>query len=138
MPATARHAPLNLLKETTMKKISVLFTCVVALNAASAYAQYVGPSSTAPVVTTVRELLANAKDDQEAAFQGLITKHLGGDNYQFSDGTGEIIVEIDKKYFPAGQPVSANTKVKINGKYDKELIGKSKFDVKRLEIVTGP
>lgn len=117
-------------------KKSKVLAIGLALAATTAYAQYVGPSDTGAVsVSTVRDLLANGKDDQQVAVQGMIVKHNKSDKFQFSDGTGNMTVEIDKKYFPAGKPIDANTKVKLSGTFDKDLLESPKLDVKHLEII---
>ncbi|KJK26258.1 hypothetical protein UB46_00800 [Burkholderiaceae bacterium 16] len=114
-----------------MKRI--LIAAVLTATAVMAQAQYVGPS-TVPA-TTVKALTEQGKDDQHAVLRGKIVNSVGHERYQFDDGTGQIRIKIDKKLWPAGQPVDASTQVELLGEYDKELFGDSKFKVKQIRIL---
>lgn len=120
-------------KATLAIGISVAFA---AMPLSSAWAQYTGPNSTAPL-TTVKQLLASGKDDQQVTLRGFIVSHETGDHYIFSDDTGRLKVEIDSKYFPAGKKVDEKVKVELSGEFDKDLVGKkAELDVTNLRIVT--
>ena len=82
-----------------MNKLSYLAAILTAVVASSASAQYVGPSSAQPV-RSVLEVTKNPVDDTEVILRGFLIKKLGDENYLFSDGTGEIRVEIDSEDFP--------------------------------------
>ncbi|MPQ58420.1 YgiW/YdeI family stress tolerance OB fold protein [Duganella sp. FT27W] len=124
-------------------------TCLTALLAGSTFAiaqsggytgptskpaatGYTGPSSVA--MTTAKELLANGKDDQYAKLKGKLTSHKGGEDYEFTDASGKITVEIDAKHFPQGVNIDQNTVVELTGEFDKETFGESTFDVKQVKI----
>ncbi len=124
-------------------------TCLTALLAGSTFAiaqsggytgptskpaatGYTGPSSVA--LTTAKELLANGKDDQYAKLKGKLTSHKGGEDYEFTDASGKITVEIDAKHFPQGVNIDQNTVVELTGEFDKETFGESIFDVKQVKI----
>jgi len=124
-------------------------TCLTALLAGSTFAiaqsggytgptskpaatGYTGPSSVA--LTTAKELLANGKDDQYAKLKGKLTSHKGGEDYEFTDASGKITVEIDAKHFPQGVNIDQNTVVELTGEFDKETFGESTFDVKQVKI----
>ncbi|KQN67730.1 hypothetical protein ASF04_18275 [Duganella sp. Leaf61] len=124
-------------------------TCLTALLAGSTFAiaqsggytgptskpaatGYTGPSSVA--MTTAKELLANGKDDQYAKLKGKLTSHKGGEDYEFTDASGKITVEIDAKHFPQGVNIDQNTVVELTGEFDKETFGESIFDVKQVKI----
>lgn len=124
-------------------------TCLTALLAGSTFAiaqsggytgptskpaatGYTGPSSVA--MTTAKELLANGKDDQYAKLKGKLTSHKGGEDYEFTDASGKITVEIDAKHFPQGVNIDQNTVVELAGEFDKETFGESTFDVKQVKI----
>jgi uncharacterized protein (TIGR00156 family) len=98
----------------------------------AAPAGYTGPSTVA--MTTAKELLANGKDDQYAKLKGRITSHKGGEDYEFTDASGKITVEIDAKRFPAGVTIDHTTVVELTGEFDKETFGESTFDVKQLQV----
>ena len=93
---------------------------------------YTGPSSVA--MTTAKDLLANGKDDQYAKLKGKLTSHKGGEDYEFTDASGKITVEIDAKHFPQGVNIDQNTLVELTGEFDKETFGESTFDVKQVKV----
>jgi len=94
---------------------------------------YAGPSS-APVMSA-KDLLAKGKDDQYVTLKGKITSHKGGEDYEFTDQSGKMTVEISAKRFPAGQSIDHNTLVELTGEFDKEMFGESTLDVKQIKIV---
>ncbi|WP_313620599.1 NirD/YgiW/YdeI family stress tolerance protein [Achromobacter sp.] len=93
---------------------------------------YSGPSTVA--VTTVKELLANGRDDQNAILRGRIVSHDGDDHYTFDDGTGQIRVEIDHDDFPAGQKIDDKTQVELRGELDRDRKG-VEFDVDSIRVM---
>ena len=131
-----------------MKRL-IQVTCLTALLAGSTFAiaqsggytgptskpaatGYTGPSSVA--MTTAKELLANGMDDEYAKLKGKLTSHKGGEDYEFTDASGKITVEIDAKHFPQGVNIDQNTVVELTGEFDKETFGESTFDVKQVKI----
>jgi uncharacterized protein (TIGR00156 family) len=111
---------------------------LLAMAATPALAQgtqsgYTGPS-TVPVMT-VRQLLDEGKDDQHVTVRGKLVRHIGGDRYVLADSTGEMQVDIDKRYFPQGQPIDANDTVALTGEFDKETFGTSELDVKQVQVI---
>lgn len=97
----------------------------------TASAQYIGPTRVAP--TTVNKVLKSPVDDEYVLISGKITSRISKDKYVFTDKTGSITVEIDNKVF-AGRKVTADTRVEIWGKVDKDMFKEPKIDVKRLGI----
>ena len=98
----------------------------------TAAARYTGPTTVQP--TTVKALLANGKDDQNAILRGRIVSHDGGEHYTFDDGTGRIRVDIDAKRFPAGRLIDDKTTVELVGELDKG-IRSVEFDVDEVRIL---
>jgi uncharacterized protein (TIGR00156 family) len=97
-------------------------------------AQYVsGQATSAP--STVAEVLKSGYDDQRVVLRGQILRRVYGDKYIFSDGTGEIRVDIDQEEWPSGQPVNDKTIVEIIGKIDLDWGRVSEVDVKVLRVV---
>ena len=117
-----------------------------AMAAGAVHAQgYTGPSTGAPAsqgysgpstvaVTTVKELLANGRDDQNAILRGRIVSHDGDDHYTFDDGTGQIRVEIDNEDFPAGQKIDDKTQIELRGELDRDRKG-VEFDVDSVRVM---
>ncbi len=85
-------------------------------------------------VTTVAQA-KSAWDDTPVVLTGHIVSRAGGDHdhYLFRDSTGEIMVEIDDELF-MGRTVTPQTTVRLYGEVDKELVGRTKIDVKSMEI----
>ena len=92
-----------------------------------------GPGGQASV-TTVAQAKA-AGNDTPVVLTGHIVSRAGGDHehYIFRDSTGEIVVDIDDKLF-MGRTVTPQTTVRLYGEVDKELMERTKIDVKNFEI----
>lgn len=99
----------------------------------SAHAQYAGPSSQV-THNTVAAVLKNPVDDQAVVLRGFLTKKVGNEKYLFSDGTGEIRVDIDNKRF-AGQKIDEKTKVELHGEVEKDFLESPEIDVDSITIV---
>lgn len=103
-------------------------------NKAAAPAAYAGPSSV-PLMTA-RDVLAKARDDQYVRLKGKLTSHKGGEDYEFTDASGKMTVEIDAKHFPPGVSIDQTTLVELTGEFDKETFGESTLDVKQVKVVS--
>lgn len=114
------------------------------LLAVPAYAAFDGPNSGAggfqgPTsgvqADTVKKALSSW-DDAPVVLTGHITERLAGsdDKYLFKDDTGQIVVDIDHEVF-AGRNVTPQTRVRLSGKVDKDMMEPTKIDVKVLEIL---
>ena len=90
--------------------------------------------SGAPLMTA-KDLLAKGKDDQYVRLKGKLTSHKGDEDYEFTDASGKIMVEIDADRFPAGVTVDHNTLVELTGEFDKEMFGDSTVDVEQIKVV---
>ena len=99
--------------------------------AAGANAQFVGGTDKS---ITVKSLLDNGRDDQLVVLEGYIVDQIKHEDYTFRDATGQIEVEIDDEVF-AGQRIDPKTKVRIEGEYEKEVVGPNTIDVHRLTII---
>ncbi|MBQ1845771.1 MAG: YgiW/YdeI family stress tolerance OB fold protein [Desulfovibrio sp.] len=101
---------------------------------APAQGGFQGPGASG-ATSTVAEA-KRARDDSWVVLTGHIVSRAGGDHehYIFRDKTGEIIVDIDDKYF-SGRTVTPQNLVRISGEVDKEILERTKIDVKQLEIL---
>jgi len=121
-----------------------LFSTCVSLSTGSAMAQYTGssatrggfqgPGSASDQPMSVANILRNPVDDLRVTLRGNIILKIGGDKYVFSDGTGEIRVDIDNSEWPA-EPVNEKTTVEIIGKVDVEFMHPTEIDVKVLRVI---
>lgn len=116
-----------------MKKILSVLTVLV-LFAGTAFADFQGPVSypanqgfqgggvpSANTVSTIKDVM-NMYDDQIAVIKGTIKSRISDDKYLFSDATGEMVVEIDYKYW-AGIQVTEKDVLELTGKVDREYSG---------------
>ncbi|MEF7614521.1 NirD/YgiW/YdeI family stress tolerance protein [Aquincola sp. MAHUQ-54] len=98
------------------------------------HAQYVGPSAS-PELRQVAAVLKEGRDDQRVRLQGVLVRHLGSDKYLFSDGSGQIRVEIDDHVFPQAQ-VSETTRLEIQGEVEKDFLESPEIDVERVVLLS--
>jgi uncharacterized protein (TIGR00156 family) len=115
------------------KRLIAGVSTILVLGAGSAVAQYTGPGSVKPAAS-VAEILKNPVDDMAVVLRGKLLKKTGSDKYLFSDGTGEIVVEIEHRDFPA-QPVGDATTVEIEAKVDKDFMRKPELEATRVRVV---
>jgi uncharacterized protein (TIGR00156 family) len=135
------------IEEDIMKSkfiVSALLSIGVTLAASSAMAQYTGssasrggfqgPGSASDQPMTVANILRTPVDDLRVTLRGNIIRKIGGDKYVFSDGTGEIRVDIDNSEWPA-EPVNEKTTVEIIGEVYIGVLVEMAIDVKVLRII---
>jgi uncharacterized protein (TIGR00156 family) len=116
-----------------IKNSAVALAVIMSFSApAIVHAQYVGPS-TQKTPLSVADVLKNPVDDQDVVLSGFLIKKVGNEKYIFSDGTGEIRVEIEAEDFPA-QKIDAKTRIEIRGEVEKEFLDTPEIDVKRIRI----
>jgi uncharacterized protein (TIGR00156 family) len=107
----------------------ILMSIVVTLPA---MAQYSGPSEIRRA--TVAEILDNPVDDQDVQLRGRLLRQTSDDEFIFSDGTGEIVVELETKHF-AGQPVDEKTEVELIGEVETKLKRPPEIEVDSIRVV---
>lgn len=98
----------------------------------SAVAGFQGPSQG---LNSVQQVLGAglSSDDMPVTLTGFLKASLGGEMYIFTDGTGEISVEIDHdKWW--GQTATPETRIQIFGEIDKDFMG-TKIDVEVLKVL---
>jgi uncharacterized protein (TIGR00156 family) len=74
---------------------------------------YKGPGSSASTVAEAKRL----RDDSPVTLQGKIERSLGDETYLFSDDTGTVIVEIDKRVW-GNLSVDENDVIEISGEIE--------------------
>lgn len=117
---------------------------MLAVLAVPAYAAFQGPGggaggfqgpTTGVEANTVKKAQSSWDDAPVVLTGNIVSRKAGSDDkYLFKDGTGEIIVDIDHEVF-AGRHVTPDTKVRLSGKVDKDMLEPTKVDVKVLEIL---
>ena len=93
-----------------------------------------GPTTAVDADTVAKAL--KCWDDTPVVLTGNIVERRAGsdDKYMFRDATGQMLVDIDHELF-VGKTVTPQTKVRIFGEVDKDMMKPTKIDVKRLEIL---
>lgn len=85
-------------------------------------------------VTRVADL-SKLPDDSMVRLKGQIVRMIRDDKYEFSDGTGTVVVEINHELWQ-GRAVYPNQTLTIVGELDKELnpLSRLKVDVDYIEF----
>jgi uncharacterized protein (TIGR00156 family) len=99
-----------------------------------AHAQYEGPGQR-PVLNTVGLVLSQGKDDQQVTLRGRLIRQIDEDTYRFTDGSGEIDVEIDDDDFPNAQ-IGEQTEIEIVGEIDTRRLRDPEIDADQVRILT--
>ena len=110
--------------------VSMVFSMTVS---GTVNAQYTGPgANVAP--TTVMAILKEPVEDQDVVLTGVLLKKLSKEKYMFSDGSGQIRVEIDSKYM-LDLTIDEKTRVEIRGEVEKDFLESPEIDVKMIRVV---
>ncbi len=118
---------------STIKRNAIILSGALALAIPTVVqAQYVGPS-THKAALSVAEILKNPVDDQIVVLRGNLLKKVGNEKYLFSDGTGEIRVEIEAEDFPI-QKIDDKTLIVIRGEVENEFLKSPEIDVEMISI----
>ncbi len=99
-----------------------------------AVAQYTGPGSAPSNYRDVADVLKNGADDAQVQLDGYIVRQVGKEKYMFSDGKGEIRVEIDDRHFP-NVKIDDKIKVRIRGEVEKDFLESPEIDVEQLTVL---
>ncbi len=117
------------------RKVLLLVTMAMLVSVMPLYGQFAGPGSSVPVNVDVKSILANPVDDTWVTLKGHILEKVGRKYYMFSDGTGQIRLDIDNKYFPAGVTITPKTLIQISGEVDVEYHRSPEIDVKHIVVL---
>lgn len=116
---------------TNMKTLAFAAAALSVFSIGATQAQFVGQSQP---VTTVKQVLDNGRDDQMVVLEGNLINQVRSDKYTLRDATGTIVVEIDDRIF-AGQRVDSNTKVRVEGEIDTEIMKPNEVEAHRLTVI---
>lgn len=114
-------------------KSLTLAAAFVGLFSGAAHAQYTGPSGQ-DMAANVKAILDKPVDDQAVRLEGHILRMVGNERYTFSDGTAEIIAEIDDDDMPK-EKVDEKTRVEITGEVDTGRDRAPEIEVRTVRIV---
>ncbi|KRC80537.1 Bacterial OB fold (BOF) protein [compost metagenome] len=106
---------------------------LISAVAAPSWAQFTGQG--AQVLTpTVAEILAKPVDGQMVRVQGHLLSKIRSETYMFSDGTGEIVMEIDDDDFPK-QPITEKDKIEVVGEVDTGLRRPPEIEAESVRVL---
>lgn len=78
--------------------------------------------------------IAKLKDETAVTLKGILLKHLNEDHYEFSDGTGVILLDIDDHLWKASN-IKAGDKVQVVGEVDTHSYKPTDIEVVKIEKV---
>ncbi len=78
--------------------------------------------------------IAKLKDETAVTLKGTLLKHLNEDHYEFSDGTGVILLDIDDDLWKASN-IKAGDKVQVVGEVDTHRYKPTDIEVVKIEKV---
>ena len=81
-----------------------------------------------PVATSVAQILQETKDDQRVSLRGQITKQISKEKFIFTDGSGEIQLDID-------DDLTAKTPINPPVEVDKGIVSDTEIEVKSYTLV---
>lgn len=113
-------------------KIKLILTTISLLASNTLLAQYTGPGSSSEY-KSVNDVLNNPIDNSKVVLEGYIINQINAEEYTFSNGKDQIVIEIDRNKFQSS--VDEKTKVRISGEVDKNFMKSPQIDVDILEIV---
>lgn len=101
----------------TIALVALATLPVVAAAQSDPRGGFTGPDGRQPPITVVEALAL--PDDSRVRLVGYIVRSLGDEEYEFSDETGTIVVEIDDDEWN-GLEVTPNDRVELAGEIDDE------------------
>ena len=78
--------------------------------------------------------ITKLKDETAVTLKGILLKHLNEDNYEFSDGIGDILLDIDDDLWKASN-IKAGDKVQVVGEVDTPRYKPTDIEVVKIEKV---
>ena len=78
--------------------------------------------------------IAKLKDETAVTLKGTLLKHLNEDHYEFSDGTGAILLDIDDDLWKASN-IKAGDKVQVVGEVDTHRYKPTDIEAVKIEKV---
>lgn len=92
--------------------------------------QYTGPIEMATISQIIKE--DSLFNDQNYTLEGKIIRQVNANEYIFSDGQEELLIEMEGL---KDVVFSNEDTVRITGEMESELLSESKFEVKKLTIL---
>ena len=83
---------------------------------------------------TIAEVLVRPMFDQRLVMQGVLLRQVAEGRFVFSDGTGQIMLDVEAGDVPEGLLVDGKTLVDVMGEPDRDERGKIEIDVDILRL----
>lgn len=99
-----------------------------------AFAEFTGPGAASGGNILIKEILTKPVNNMWVTIKGKILRKVAPEKYIFSDGTGEITVDIDDGYFPFNRPVTPQTIIEISGEVNSDFT-RLEIDVRQIIII---
>lgn len=116
---------------------ALIMSGILLLTNVNLQAQYKGPGSTPRMITT-QEVIKNAgkldRTDTLVQLEGTVAEQINPDTYLFMDESGKIRIEMSKKLL-SGVSFDQNTRIKIIGEVDYDLLEGVEIEVKSIVIL---
>ena len=127
-----------------MRKSDSLRRCflpvIIVLYANVSFAQSTEPTSTVDIYT-IKEIKRHASKldrmDVLVKVKGFIVKQINKETYEFKDGTGTILIDIDKKKLPQ-RPFDDNVELVIIGEVDYDMLEPVEIEAEEIFYYTEP
>lgn len=107
-----------------------IFPVLFFLLCMAANAQFIDSGNSQNI--DVNAILQNPREDMRVTLRGNILKKISHEHYLFSDGSGQIHLDIDDDYFPPGVPVTPDMLIEIRGKVDKRFLNSPEIEVQKM------
>ena len=120
------------MRKTTIASAVILLPTIAMANGQGDLNRNGGVRFNGPVeVTSVAELKGIKLGETDAIVEGNILRQIQHDKFLFSDGTGEMVIEIDDD-IRLGQSIDEKTRLRLSGEFEK---WDNEMEVERLEIL---
>src|SRR5690625_3572728 len=107
----------------------VIFIVLAMASVTTAQAQLTGETNV-HTISAIKKM----SDDTKVIDERYFTRRDGEEEYTFTDGTGEIRIEIADDLWQ-GREVDSETPIRIYGELDKKWFRSSEIDVDRFEFL---
>ena len=116
----------------TIASAAILLPTIAMANGQGDLNSHGGVRFNGPVeVTSVAELKGIKLGETDAIVEGNILRQIQHDKFLFSDGTGEMVIEIDDD-IRLDQSIDEKTRLRLSGEFEK---WDNEMEVERLEIL---
>ncbi|CAM3544026.1 NirD/YgiW/YdeI family stress tolerance protein [Parendozoicomonas haliclonae] len=85
-------------------------------------------------ITALKDLQGFTLSDQDVVVEGHIVRQINHDTFMFSDGTGEMMIELDDDIRLPAEGLNENVRVRLFGEYDAGM--DKEIEVEQLQVLS--